>query len=259
MAAPTYSTRALVLKKTKLGESDLILTFLNEDGSLLQAVAKGARKPTCSFASRLELYAEVDLLCSKGRSLDIVKEARLVSSNDGMRFDIAKSTAAAPMAELLVKLAQPGLENGILFDASSAAFKYLNVCNAGLEASVCAAFLLKSLAYCGLRPCFSQCVCCGSDNVQAAGGMMRFSYAEGGCVCPMCHGDVDSLVVSARQIEVSKRLLHARFVELDELSLSLDDALSTLRLSRELICVHVGGKLKSLEFLLTQSFLFESI
>ena len=33
MAQPTYSLRALVLRRTKLGESDLILTLLSEDGS----------------------------------------------------------------------------------------------------------------------------------------------------------------------------------------------------------------------------------
>lgn len=46
MASPTYRCNALVLKKTKLGESDLILTCLKDDGSQLRAVAKGARKPT---------------------------------------------------------------------------------------------------------------------------------------------------------------------------------------------------------------------
>ena len=52
MSQPTYPLRALVLRRTKLGESDLILTLLAADGSLAKAVAKGARKPTSSFAAR---------------------------------------------------------------------------------------------------------------------------------------------------------------------------------------------------------------
>ena len=32
MSQPTYDARAIVLRKTKLGESDLILTLLAEDG-----------------------------------------------------------------------------------------------------------------------------------------------------------------------------------------------------------------------------------
>ncbi len=77
MASATYTARAIVLRKTKLGESDLIVTLLAQDGSQIRAVAKGARKPSSPFAARLELYSSVDLLCSKGRSLDIVKEARI--------------------------------------------------------------------------------------------------------------------------------------------------------------------------------------
>ena len=81
MAQPTYSVRGIVLRKTKLAETDLIVTLLADDGTQRRAVAKGARKPSSTFASRLELYAEADLLCSVGRSLDVVKEARLVRPN----------------------------------------------------------------------------------------------------------------------------------------------------------------------------------
>ena len=73
MAQPTYTERALVLRRTKLGESDLILTMLADDGSLAKAVAKGARKPKSSFAARTEPLCVADLLCARGRSLDIVK------------------------------------------------------------------------------------------------------------------------------------------------------------------------------------------
>ena len=52
MGSPTYNATVLVLHKTKLGESDLILTFLTQDGRQLRAVARVARKPNSSFSSR---------------------------------------------------------------------------------------------------------------------------------------------------------------------------------------------------------------
>ena len=85
MAQPTYSLRALVLRRTKLGESDLILTLLAEDGSQQRTVAKGARRPKSSFAARTEPFCVIDALCAKGRSLDILKEARLVAAHDALR------------------------------------------------------------------------------------------------------------------------------------------------------------------------------
>ncbi|TLM78904.1 MAG: hypothetical protein FDZ70_03415 [Actinobacteria bacterium] len=69
---PPYSARALVLRKTKLGETDLILTLLAEDGRQLRAVARGARKPGSRFGARLEPGAVGDLLLHTGRTLDHV-------------------------------------------------------------------------------------------------------------------------------------------------------------------------------------------
>ena len=78
MASPTKTITALVLRRTKLGETDVIVTLLAEDGSQVKAVAKGARKPTSSFASRLELYSVAKILVAEGKNLDIVKEVRLL-------------------------------------------------------------------------------------------------------------------------------------------------------------------------------------
>ena len=75
---PAYPLRALVLRKTKLGETDLILTLLSEDGRQVRAVAKGLRKPGSRFGGRLEPYSVVDLLLHTGRSLEVVTEARTV-------------------------------------------------------------------------------------------------------------------------------------------------------------------------------------
>ena len=52
----TYHVRACVLDRTKLGETDLILTLLADDGRQLRAVAKGARKPGGRLAARMELF-----------------------------------------------------------------------------------------------------------------------------------------------------------------------------------------------------------
>ena len=38
--------RALSLKKTKLGETDIIVTYLAEDGCHVRTVPKSARKPS---------------------------------------------------------------------------------------------------------------------------------------------------------------------------------------------------------------------
>ncbi|MEE0705150.1 MAG: DNA repair protein RecO, partial [Adlercreutzia sp.] len=126
MAQPTYNVRALVLKRTKLGESDLILTLLAEDGSQKRVVAKGARKPKSSFAARTEPSCVIDALCARGRNLDILKEARIVAPHSALRQDIEASSAAAPLLELLARVSQHDLENPRLFAASTKALDVMD-------------------------------------------------------------------------------------------------------------------------------------
>ena len=78
----TYRTKVLVLDKTKLKETDLILTMLDERGRQVRAVAKGARKPGGRLAARCEMFCTVDLLLAHGRSLDVVSQAELMEYDD---------------------------------------------------------------------------------------------------------------------------------------------------------------------------------
>ncbi len=97
---PAYPLRALVLRKTKLGEADLILTLLAADGRQVSAVAKGARKPKSRFGARVEPFTVLDLLLHTGRTLEVVAEAETVSTHDAIRGDYDRSTAAAVIADL---------------------------------------------------------------------------------------------------------------------------------------------------------------
>ena len=105
---PSYPLRALVLRKTKLGETDTILTLLADDGGQVRAVAKGLRKPGGRFGARLEPYAVCDLLLHTGRSLEVVTEAQTVASHSGLREDLDRSAAAAVVADLLDKIVGRG-------------------------------------------------------------------------------------------------------------------------------------------------------
>lgn len=81
----TYRTKVVVLDKTKLKETDLILTMLDERGRQVRAVAKGARKPGGRLAARWELFCTVDMLLAHGRSLDVVSQAELMEAPLALR------------------------------------------------------------------------------------------------------------------------------------------------------------------------------
>ncbi|MBO4353002.1 MAG: DNA repair protein RecO, partial [Eggerthellaceae bacterium] len=163
MASETFSARALVLRKTLMGESDLALSLLAENGEKLRCVAKGARKPTSTFSSRLELYSVVDIHCVRGKSLAIIKEARLVNPHAALRSDIVYNACAAPIAELLDAVAHEDLAVAQLFPMACSAFEHIAIASPAQALSICAAQLLKTLAVLGFRPSLDRCVHCGSS------------------------------------------------------------------------------------------------
>lgn len=252
MSQQTYSARGIVLRKTKLGEADLVVTMLAEDGSQLRAVAKGARKPTSSFAARLELYSEVDLLLARGRTLDIVKEARLVASNERVRCDMEHAAGAAPMAELLDRVTQMGLETPRLFALTKAALASLGRVEAPQVPAVCAAHLLKTLGFAGLRPSLAACVVCGrAVEVGPPGAAAFLSYREGGVVCTTCRAGVDAVALPSEVIGWCQALMGATFSQIEAMDVDPSASFAALRLSQAWIREHVGSNMKSLNFLFT--------
>ncbi len=195
----SYKTRAIVLKKTKLKETDLILTMLSEEGSQIRCVAKGARKPGNTFSARLELLSVADLMLHEGKNLDIVSEARVVQTNEACRADIEHLSYGAVISEFLEKTSMEGQGSPVLFPMTIAALDALGKAQDSALSFIVSAYLIKAIAYLGYKPSFDECTICGipatesakdmapSDDEllkQYAGGL--FTISAGGWICPQC-------------------------------------------------------------------------
>lgn len=252
MGAATYSLHGVVLRKTKLGESDLAITLLAEDGREVRAVAKGARKPTSPFASRLDIFAEADLLLACGKSLDIVKEARLADPHRGLTADMEHAAAAAPMADLAAKLCQPDLACPKLFALTSSAFSHAERCDAAAALAICAAYMLKAFSFAGFRPSFRRCVGCGAEvaiDASTSRDTVAFCAAEGGVVCPRCLLFSDAVRVPIEVLSWADYLLMTAFDEIVAQGPPMRVSFEVLHLCQAWAREHAGARLKSLEFL----------
>lgn len=206
---PAYRARALVLRKTKLGETDVILEMLSSDGTLLRGVAKGMRKPGSRFAGRLEPAVVSDVLLHTGRSLDVVTEAETVESHAGVRQDFDRCAAASVALEFLAKVAVEAQHEERLFGLAVATLTAIEDCAVEALPLLVSAFLLKGMAIHGLRPELASCACCGGD---AAGGT-RFSLDAGGVVCPKCSGEAASLEMTEEARCLLATLLRSTMAE----------------------------------------------
>ena len=255
MAVPrTYLASVVVLRKRKLGESDLILSMLAGDGSLIEAVAKGARKPTSSFATRLDLFCESEVMLARGRNLDIASEARLLDPHDGIRKNVAATYAASPILDCLAHVALPNLPVEHLFPMTTSALSHLDGASEEFLPSITAAFLVKLFALLGVRPVLDRCISCGAPFEDGAttrrsegadespdprlapapspnGALnetVAFSFADGGYICANCESGFDRVQLEAETLRWAQALLGSTFDDVVETKVPVDASFAVL-------------------------------
>jgi DNA repair protein RecO (recombination protein O) len=125
---PLDTTPAILLRKTKLTESSLIVTWLTELHGKLKTVAKGARQAKSRFAGRLDLFFECEIQFSRSRKSELhaLREAELREAYDGLRLDYPRVALASYFVELIELVTEPEHAVPELFDLLRRALRYLN-------------------------------------------------------------------------------------------------------------------------------------
>ncbi len=180
-----YRDEAIVLRTHKLGEADRIVTLLTRQHGRVRAVAKGVRRTTSRFGSRLEPFTHVDLQLAEGRSLDTVTQAEtLTPFSKGLGLDYDRYTAGTVMLEtadrLVAEEREPSVQQFLLLVGGLRAM----VAGEHAAGQVLDSYLVRSLAVAGYAPSFQHCARCGT--LPAAGGHRWFNPSMGGMLCSTC-------------------------------------------------------------------------
>lgn len=244
-ARRSWRTRAIVLDRTKLGETDLILTLLAEDGSEARAVAKGARRPGGRLAARVELFSETDFLLAAGRSLDVVSEASLVEPHAGLRGEYERVAAASAVAEVARLTCFADAPDPFLMPICSRA---LTACEQAADQAhldlVVAAYAMKVLAHGGWRPELESCCACGDA------ACTYFSPTAGGALCSSCAREVaGAQEVTASELAWLRALLGCTFDELLQAEVAAPQAALMLSLAHAWAATHLDCRLRAMEFM----------
>jgi DNA repair protein RecO (recombination protein O) len=179
---PLYSDEAVVLRTRKLAEADRIITLLTREHGIVRAVAKGVRRTSSRFGSRLEPFTHVDLQLAEGRNLDTITQAvTRAAYGEVISADYDRYTAASVMLETAERLVaeerEPAVQQYQLLVGA------LRAMAAGEHrpGDVMDSFLLRSLAVAGYAPSFDGCARCGVEGPHRA-----FHPGSGGMLCADC-------------------------------------------------------------------------
>jgi DNA repair protein RecO (recombination protein O) len=176
-----YQTEAIVIKKTKLGEADSILTFFTPHLGKIQGFAKSLRKPKSKMAGHLELLTYSTVSFSRGRNLDTIVGAQTINSFLPLKSDLWLTSCGLYVVELVYQFTAEHQEHYelflLLFDTLS------RLCESENIELVLRYFELHLLESVGYRPQLRECVACHKTLEQTTN---YFSPAVGGMVCSYC-------------------------------------------------------------------------
>src|SRR3982074_3193707 len=122
------STTAILLRKRKLSDTSLIISWCTESLGCIQTAAKGARRAKSPFAGKLDLFFEAEFQIARSRksSLHALTEVALRNPFSGIRRNLRRTQAASYFVELIELCTESDHHDPELFSLLRRAFTYLN-------------------------------------------------------------------------------------------------------------------------------------
>ena len=240
----TFSTRAIILKRYKIGEADrLLLTFTEEVGKIL-IVAKAARRAESKLAGHIEPYALTNLEICPGKG----EFYHLTGAQNPTNFlDVALNIAALRHLEILGEVIDLTLGDA---EANPKAFSKLvdgitavrqNPENSHL---ISIEYLVKILESIGFKPELQVCSICQNRVLDVKNG---WSSVSGGVVCHNCCSlRVDIKEVKDNQTISLLRVMQSENNAAGRLKVDLKHITEAHGLVVDYLLTHLSRPLKSL-------------
>ncbi|MEY3395447.1 MAG: repair protein RecO [Verrucomicrobiota bacterium] len=105
---PVFSTRAILIRTTRLTETSLIVHWMSEGEGMIKTVAKGALRPKSVFSGKLDLFFSGEILVARSRKSELhtLREVSIFHWRQGLR----RSYLTTLMAGYFCQLIEAGVE-----------------------------------------------------------------------------------------------------------------------------------------------------
>jgi DNA repair protein RecO (recombination protein O) len=177
-----YQTEAIIIKKTRLGEADSILTMYTPDMGKIQGFAKSLRRPKSKMAGHLELLTHSKVSLARGRNLDTITGAQTITGFLPLKNDLWLTSYGLYVIELVNQFTAEHDNHPTLFRLLLDTLH--NLCQKEADKEfVLRYFEMHLLSEVGYRPHLKRCVTCKSPLQSVTN---YFSPSAGGVLCPDC-------------------------------------------------------------------------
>lgn len=242
-----YSTEAVVLRQTDIGEADRLLVLLTPGRGILRASARGARKPGSKIGGHLDLLCRVNVSLSVSRSpLDTISQADTIDSFRGLRTDLGLLSRGLYLAELTERFAVEDAPAPAMFRQLVNGLR--NLQTVASPDIFLRWYELRLMAINGFLPELQHCVDCGADLEPED---HVFSPGRGGLVCRKCRARGNDPLVPAPvgAIKLLRFLRRASWPEASSLRVGDEERRQVERITRAHLQYVLDRDVKSAAFL----------
>ena len=193
-------TEGVVLRRTNVGDNDVILTIFTADKGVLQASARGVKSLKSRLAAGCALFTYGEfVLGSSGKGMHYVRSCEPKESFYNLATNIERLAFATYIADLTGYSVREGCADGRLLSLLLNTFYLLANSQRELRLVKCV-YELKLLHYIGFAPEVAGCVRCGD--------VMHVDYlssAAGGILCSNCRTVADRAASLSEQCLIAIR------------------------------------------------------
>ncbi len=122
MRSRSYSSEGIILARRNYSEADRIIVIYSRDNGKLGLIAKGVRRTKSRKRGSIEVFSHIRFSAARGKSLDILTEAEIITSFPQIRKNLRKVSVAYYFIEVIGRLTHEEEKNEQLF---SLLLKYL--------------------------------------------------------------------------------------------------------------------------------------
>ncbi len=234
----------LVIKETKIGEADRLITVLTKDNGIIKAYASGANSIKSKRASGTGLLSYSNMSLSKKGDTYRVTEATPIKLFFGRNNDIETLAISQYFCELCLVFEPHEASEGEFLRLILNSLYFLTE-NAKEPFLIKAITELRIAAISGFCPNLVACEECGAFE----DGIMYFNLENGMLFCGKCNKESKNIPLNSTLVTAMRHIVYSKFASLYSFDIPKADAKTLSDITEKYIVYQTDRKFKALEFL----------
>lgn len=226
-------SEAILLKKTKFGDTSLVVQLYTKEFGRISAIIKGARSPKSKIGSRIDLINQVEVVLynKTEKDLQLVTQVNLINHFPKIKEDLDKLKYASAVCEVILKLTPEHDINDKIYRGS---IRILSLINQSENSAVFlfAQYLLFFIKEIGFEISIEYCSNCGNKIENSSGN--AFNYGSG-IICENCNEDK---MLSFQLSEELFNLLKCLSIKNDKISYNKKDVENIIFILEKFLVFH---------------------